>query len=125
MLAAALSVPAPITFSGSFTKTAAPSGGYVTSDTITLTVPAGNSGSLRIAYGTTVGTIAGLEYSKNAAGFVAWTDASDVTFANGDTLAIRAGGAGGGAIIAGESQAFTLNDNTRSITSSSYTITGS
>lgn len=124
-LAATLSVSAPIQFSGSFSKTAAPSGGYVTSDTITLTVPPGNSGQLTITYGATVGTVSGIEYNKNGAGFVAWTDGASVTFANSDTLAIRAGGGGGGAITAGESQAFTLIDNTRSVTSSTYTLTAS
>lgn len=114
-----------IGFSGSFTKTAAPSGGYVTSDTITVTVPGGNAGQLRVNYGTTVGTVSGLEYSKNGGAFTSWTDATSITLANGDTLAVRAGGGGGGAITAGESQAFTLTDTTRSFTTSTYTITAS
>lgn len=121
----ALNVPSPIQFSGSFSKTAAPSGGYVTSDTITLTVPPGNSGQLTITYGTTVGTVGGIDYNKNGAGFVSWADGAVFTFANGDTLAIRAGGGGGGAITAGESQAFTLRDNTRGVTSATYTLTAS
>lgn len=111
-----------IGFSGSFSKSAAPSGGYVTSDTITVTVPGGNSGQLRVNYGTTVGTITGLEYNKNGAGFLAWADSTTITCAHNDTLIIRAGGGGGGAISAGESQAFTLTDTTRNFTTSTYTI---
>lgn len=122
---AALSTPAPITFSGSFSKTAAPSGGYVTSDTITVTVPVGNSGTLRVNYGTPTGTIGGIEYSKNGGGFASWADGGTVVFANNDTLALRAGGGGGAAMTAGESQPFTLTDTTRNITSSTYTLTAS
>lgn len=109
-----------IKFSGSFSKTAAPSGGYVTSDTITLTVPGGNSGQIDLAGGIVVGTIGAVQYSKNGAAFTEWL--GTVTFANGDTVRIRAGGGGGSGMTSGESIEFTLTDVTRNIVSSIYTL---
>lgn len=123
MLAAVLSVPAPIAFSGSFSKTAAASGGYVTSDTITITVPGGNSGGITYQETSVVGVVGGFEYSKNGGAFTAWL--GTVTFASGDTLAVRAGGGGGGSMTSGEQYNFTLTDVTRNIVSSTYSLTAS
>lgn len=121
-LAATLSVPAPISFSGSFSKTAAPSGGYVTSDTITVGVPAGSLASIQFRNYVITGSIGGLEYNKNSAGFVGIADGVSVTgFVDGQPLIIRAGAG----LAAGESFQFQLYDDGRGVTLGTYTLLGS
>lgn len=117
---AALSVPSPCTLSATLTKTAAPSGGAVTSDTVTVTVPAGNSGVLNFISYSYSGTVSDTQYSKNGGAFTSVVEGSGITFTNGDTLAVRGTG-----MTAGESWTFTLQDNTRLTNVGTYTITAS
>lgn len=103
----------PCELSGSLSKTAAPSGGFVTSDTVTITVPGGNSGALTFASYILSGTMDDppLQYSKNGGAWTALAEGTGITFASGDTLAVRAGGTVA-AITAGESLQFSLIDQT-------------
>lgn len=117
---AALSVPAPCTLSATLTKTAAPSGGNVTSDTVTVNVPGGSAGQLTFQNYSFSGTLTDTQYSKNGGAFAVVADGSTITFANGDTLAVRGTG-----MTAGESWTFTLQDNTRLTNIGTYTITAS
>lgn len=118
-LAAVLRVPATSYLSATLTTTAAPSGGNVTSATVTVGVPPGNSGSLSfISFGFS-GTV-GTQTSKNGAAFAAVAENDTIVFANGDTLAVRITGAS-----AGESWTFTLLDITRNVNLGTYTITAS
>ena len=73
----------------------------------TLTVPAGNPGSLNFAMTKDI-FVSTPQYQKNGGAFTNITDGLDVTFANGDTLKFRvpAGGGDGVAII-------TVTDNLR------------
>lgn len=67
---------APMSLTGSFAKSAAPSGGIVTSDAVTVNVPAGNDGKLAVANQSDTGTVA-LEFERNASG--TWVDGSLLT----------------------------------------------
>lgn len=116
-LAAVLSVPAPISFDGGFDATA--SSGTATSSTRTITVPAGNSGQVEFGTFIDVGTILSIQYSKNGGAFTAIVENDILTFANGDTLAIRTTGNG-----AGESRTFTMRDVTRGAAIGTYVQTG-
>ncbi|MEQ1492999.1 MAG: hypothetical protein ABL932_20845 [Terricaulis sp.] len=106
-------VVSSIALSASLSKTATPSGGYVTSSTVTVHVPIGSSGQITFQNFVVTGFVSALQYSKNGAAFALLTDGTALTFANGDTLALRAGGAGGGAMGAGESYQFDLLDQTK------------
>ena len=119
LLAAAITTPAPCSLSASLTKTAAPSGGIVTSDAVTVNVPPGNSGVLKFTSFIITGAVA-TEYRKNVAAWALATDGGSETFAQGDTLAVRITGAS-----AGDEWAFTLRDDTRSVSvvGSPFTIT--
>ena len=119
-------VVSSITLSASLSKTAAPSGGYVTSDTVIVRVPVGNSGQITFQNFAVTGVVSGLQYSKNGAAFALLVDGQVVAFANGDTLALKAGGAGGGAMNAGESYQFDLLDQTRlrPVSGSPFTLAG-
>ncbi len=116
-LAAVLSVPSPIQFDGGFDATA--SSGTATSSTRTITVPAGNSGQVQFDSFVDVGTILSIQYSKNGGAFTAFVENDIITFANGDTLAIRTTGNG-----AGESRTFRLFDVTRGVAIGTYVHTG-
>lgn len=119
-LAAVLSTPAPCTLSATLTKTAAPSGGNVTSDTVTVTVPAGNSGSIGFTNYSYAGTVTNTQYSKNGVAFTTVMEGASIVFASGDTLAVRGTG-----MTAGESWTFTLHDDTRNANIGTYVITAS
>ena len=105
--------------SGSLSKTAAPSSGRVTSDTVTVTVPIASDGYLNFNNFIDVGTIS-YEYSLNAAAFAPLTDGVAFLFASGDTIAVRITGA-----TAGESGTFTVQDNTTLLNIGTYTLTAS
>lgn len=83
------------TASGTFSTTAAPSGGIVTSATQTITVPTGNTGEL-LFVGTLTGTIT-LQSNNNGAGFASQpddgggslSDAGVIIAASGNSLALR------------------------------------
>lgn len=109
----------PCSLSGSLSKTAAPSGGIVTSDTVTVTVPGGNGGGITFGSFSTTGSVT-TQYSKNGAAFGAIVDGGGDAFASGDTLAVRGTG-----MTAGEAWTFTLTDNTSSSVIGTYTITAS
>lgn len=119
MLAAVLSVPAPCSLSATLSKTAAPSGTNVTSDTVTVAVPPGSSGAINFTNYTVTGVTV-TQYSKNGGAFTLITEGSAVTFANGDTLAVR-----GNAMVAGNVWTFTLQDATRLSNIGTYTLTAS
>lgn len=84
-----------ITLSGTLSVTAAPSGGTVTSSTVTVSVPSGSDGVIRFTDFVMSGTVT-LTYSKNGAGFVSLLEEDTVTFADGDTLALRISSASAG-----------------------------
>lgn len=94
---------ADCSFSGSFDTTAAPT--TITSPTRTVTVPAGNSGSLAFGGFAMIGTVTP-QYSKNGGAFTTFADGDVVVFASGDTLAFRITGA-----TSGEALSFTILDN--------------
>lgn len=106
-----------ITLSGSLDATAA--AGVATSTTRTVSVPAGNSGQITFSTFIDVGTISNIQYSKNAGAFTTFVENDVITFADGDTLAIRTNGNG-----AGESRTFTLTDQTTGRTIGTYVHTG-
>lgn len=100
---------------GSLTKSAAPSGGIVTSDTVTINVPLGNSGGLSFDGLSITGTVT-TEYSKNGGAFTALADGSTITFANGDTLAVRGTG-----MVAGEAWSCGISNRSTAIGNISIT----
>ena len=114
---AAMSSITPCSLSATLTKTGAPSGGNVDSNTVTVTVPFANSGSIQFASFAITGSVITF-YSKNGGAFTSVTEGNSVTFASGDTLAVR-----GGSMTAGEAWTFSLVDNTSTI--GTYTITAS
>lgn len=120
VIAALAGVVNVCSLSGTLTKTAAPSGGVVTSDTVTVRVPNGNSGVLNFTSFSFSGTVGSTDYSKNGGAFTSTTEGGSVTFANGDTLAVRGTG-----MTAGESWTFTLQDNTKQVNLGTYTTTAS
>lgn len=67
----------------------------VTSTTRTWTVPAGSSGVIRFE-SVTPPPAGVIQYSKNGGAFISFVTNDTVTFANGDTIAIRATLSGGG-----------------------------
>lgn len=104
--------------SGSLSKTAAPSGGNVTSDTVIVTAPAGFVG-MRTTDWSMTGTVT-LQYQVNGGSFTAIVaEEPTSTIANNDTMAMRITGAG-----SGESLSFNLRDNTNTIVQA-VTITAS
>lgn len=111
---AARGEPGQIQFSGSFSKSAAPSGGIVTSDTITLTVAGDNDGILSVTGQMDIGTVT-LEFRRNAG---AYTGGIPVGAAvNNDTMNARITNA-----TAGESTTFSLADSSGRIVGGPYTI---
>ena len=116
---AAMSVPSKCSLSATLTTTAAPSSTNVTSATVTVTVPPGNSGVITFKTFSFSGAVT-TQYSKNGAAFGAINDGDGITFANGDTLAVR-----GASMTAGESWTFTLEDSTRASSIGTYVITAS
>lgn len=108
-----------ITLSGSLSKTAAPSGGNVTSDTVTCTIPASHP-DMRTTDWSMTGTV-GLQFQKNAAAFSAIVAEDTLPgFTSGDTLTLRITGA-----VAGESLTFNLRDNFNGNVIQVVTITAS
>lgn len=103
---------------GTFNKTAAPSGGNVTSDTVTPLVP-GGSGTLKISGFSFSGTVL-TQFSKNAAAFSALVDGDTIGLVPGDTLALRGTG-----MTAGESWTFTVLDNVRGVSLGTFSIIAS
>lgn len=92
-----------IGLSGTFSKTAAPSGGIVESDAVTVGVPGASDGKITVGSRLDSGTVK-LEFEKNASG--SWVDESalnTVVFATGDTVKARIRNAS-----AGESSTFTV-----------------
>lgn len=102
--------PQPITLGGSLSATG--TSGTVTSLTRTVTVPAGNSGVMRLENYRDTGTVTTTRYSRNGGAFSTITD-SDMTvaFSDGDTITVLTNGVG-----AGEGWLFDLVD----VSSSSY-----
>lgn len=92
-----------ITLSGPLDATAV--AGTANSATRTVTVPGGNSGMVSFGSYVDVGTVGLSKYNKNAAGLVNLSDATVVTFANGDSLLLQTLGDN-----AGESRTMTLTD---------------
>lgn len=109
-----------ISLSATLTKTAAPSGGNVTSDTVTVTVPGGSAGQLTFQNYSFSGTLSDTQYSKNGGAFTTLPDGAGISVANGDTLAVRGTG-----MTAGESWTFTLRDAGRGTNLATYVITAS
>lgn len=109
-----------VSITGTLTKTAAPSGGNVTSDTVTVNVPGGSSGKITFQNYSFSGTLTDTQYSKNGGAFSTLAEGTSITFANGDTLALRGTG-----MTAGESWTFTLQDFTHLTNIGTYTITAS
>lgn len=117
-IAAALGYPVRMSITGTFTKTAAPSGGIVTSDTITLTVPAGSDGLLDVSGQVDTGTV-NLEFQRNAGGYTGGIPAGAAV--NNDTMNARITGA-----TAGESSSFSIVESaTGRVVGGPYTITAS
>lgn len=106
-----------ITLSGSLSKTGAPSGGNVTSDTVTCTIPTGHP-DMRTTDWVMTGTV-GLSYQINAGSFTAIAAEDSMSpFTTGDTLTMRITGA-----AAGESLTFNLRDNFNGLIIQTVTIT--
>ena len=91
---AASSGYAPMSLSGSLSATSL-GASTVTSATRTWTVPAGSSGVIRFE-SVTPPPSGVIQYSKNSGAFTSFVTNDTVTFANGDTIAIRATLSGGG-----------------------------
>lgn len=89
-------------FSGSLSKSAAPSGNIVTSDAVTVYIPAGHDGLLNETSYSSVGTV-NYQVDRNAAGLWTAVSVSSFTWANGDTLQARITSA-----VAGESYTFSI-----------------
>ena len=66
------------------------------------------------------GTLTDQQYSKNGGAFATVASGTTITFANGDTLAVRGTG-----MTAGESWTFTLKDQGRGTNLATYVITAS
>ena len=109
-----------ISLTATLTKTAAPSGGNVTSATVTVNVPGGSAGQLTFQNYSFSGTLTDQQYSKNGGAFATVASGTTITFANGDTLAVRGTG-----MTAGESWTFTLKDQGRGTNLATYVITAS
>lgn len=75
----------------------------ITTNSTTVKVPAGNSGSLKLLRD--AGTWS-LLYSINGGSFVAFTDGTNVTFTDGQTLTLKATG-----LTSGDSAAGSILDN--------------
>ena len=118
LIAAALGYPARMSITGSLSKTAAPSGGIVTSDAVTITVPNGSDGLLEEADRSDTGTVT-LEFQRDGGGFTGGIPAGAAS--NGSTLEARITGAS-----AGESSTFSIVETTSGrIVGGPYTITAS
>lgn len=109
-----------ISLSATLTKTAAPAGNIVTSDTVTVNVPGGSVGQITFQNYSFSGALTDTQYSKNGGAFTLIADGTTLTFANGDTLAVRGTG-----MTAGESWTFTLKDQGRGTILATYVITAS
>lgn len=106
LVASASTGLAPIVFSG--TLSANGTSGVVTSATVTVTVPASNTGVITFNNYIDVGVITTTQYSRNGGAFTTITDGSDtVAFSDGDTLAVRTNSVG-----SGESRTFDTVDST-------------
>jgi hypothetical protein len=80
----------PITISSNWGETDCSAATHctATSATKTLTVPAGNSGTVKFLV-SSAGLASNDQYSKNGGGFTQAVDNSTVVFANGDSLAFQ------------------------------------
>lgn len=117
-IAAALGYPARMSITGTFDKTAAPSGGIVTSDAITLVVPAGSDGLLEVHDQIDTGVL-NLEFRRNAGSYTGGIPAGAA--ANGDTMNARITSA-----LAGESTTFYIRESgSQRIVGGPYTIAAS
>lgn len=91
--------------------------GNVTSDTIIVTVPGGNSGVLTFSSYSDTGTILSTQYSQNGGAFTTIADGADTAaFSNGDSLAVKTNGVG-----LGEARTFTVTDKTTGQVIGTYT----
>lgn len=93
---------APCKITGSLDVTAL--AGTATSSAVTINVPGGNSGQIRINF-SDFGTVLFAQFKQNAAAFSNFSDGDTITFANNDTLTLRTTGDN-----AGESRTYTLTD---------------
>lgn len=93
----------PCSLSGSLSASGATA--TVTGTSRTVTVPVGNSGVLVFANVDDSNPTGTLAYSQNAGAWTAITEGLEVTFANSDTLQIRATG-----LTSPETCTFTLRD---------------
>lgn len=115
--AASRAVVSKCTLSGSLDATA--SAGVSNSASVTVNVPAGNSGDISLENFVDVGTIGSIRYNKASAGLTTFTDPTVVTFTNGQSLIIQVNSNN-----AGESRTFTLRDVTTGQVIGTYTHTG-
>lgn len=114
---AAISAYRPsLTYTGTLSKTAAPSGGIVTSDAITFTKPAASSGVFTLANFVFSGSVV-TQQRKNAASFSTFSEPGGDTVATGDTFQVQGTG-----MTAGESWQFDLIDSTTGVKLGTYTI---
>lgn len=89
--------------SGSLSASGA--GPTVTSATVTWEIPGPSPRNFSFSAYVDVGVVTTLEYNKNSAGWTVIPDGTLVSFANGDTLAVRQNGC-----TAGEQRTFNIND---------------
>jgi len=95
---------APCKITGSLDATAV--AGTATSAAVTINVPGGNSGQIRINF-SDIGTVLFAQFKQNAAAFSAFSDGDIIGFANNDALILRTTGDN-----PGESRTYTLTDVT-------------
>jgi hypothetical protein len=87
-------------------------GATVTGNTSTWTVPTGHPGVIRF----TVGGSGTTQYSKNGGAFITVVTNDEVTFANGDTIAMQTTG-----LTSGQTGTATLRDKFSGTTFGAYT----
>lgn len=109
-LMSAMSGYRPITLSGLLSATGG--GATVTGLTQTFTVPSGSSGVIRF----TVGGSGTTQYSKNGGAFTTVVTNDEVTFANGDTIAMQTTG-----LTVGQTGNASLLDKSSNTTLGPYT----
>lgn len=80
-------------------------GPTITSATVTIEMPSPTPRNLRIGNFVDVGAVTGFRYSKNGGALTVAADPTDVSFTQGDTIAVEQQG-----ITVGESRTWDLTD---------------